>query len=68
MLVRRDPRIPYFRRSIPKTLRARLGRREFICSLRTSEAPDVAASGDIRWTTDLTDENFYFTSGTCSKP
>lgn len=68
VLVRRDSRIPYFRRSIPETLRARFGRREFICSLRTCEAPDGAASGDIQWTTDLTDENFYFTSGTCSKP
>jgi integrase len=43
VLVRRDSRIPYFRRSIPETLRPQLGRREFICSLRTSEAPEVAA-------------------------
>jgi hypothetical protein len=43
VLVRRDSRIPYFRRSIPETLRPQLGRSEFICSLRTSEPPEVAA-------------------------
>lgn len=41
ILVRRDSRVPYFRRSIPKPLRRQFGRREFICSLRTTETAEA---------------------------
>lgn len=43
VLVRRDSRVPYFRKSIPETLRQAFGRREFICSLRTSDPSEVAS-------------------------
>ncbi|WP_408481087.1 DUF6538 domain-containing protein [Paraburkholderia graminis] len=41
VLVRRESRVPYFRRSIPKPLRSQFGRREFICSLRTTETAEA---------------------------
>jgi len=46
ILVRRDSRVPYFRKSIPGALRSQFARREFICSLRTTEATEVAARAD----------------------
>ncbi|CAG9229818.1 hypothetical protein BCAR13_60181 [Paraburkholderia caribensis] len=38
--------VPYFRKSIPGALRSQFGRREFVCSLRTTEATEVAARAD----------------------
>lgn len=43
ILIRQDSRVPYFRKSIPGALRGQFGRREFICSLRTTEETEVAA-------------------------
>ena len=42
VFIRRDSRIPYFRRSIPEALRGQFGRREFICSLRTMDTAEAA--------------------------
>lgn len=33
--------MPYFRMSIPKALRSKSGRREFVCSLRTTETAEA---------------------------